>query len=354
MMKRIVLLFLVWLPLFVEAQNKIINIGTAEEFRSFAQSVNEGNDYEGRNIVLTSNIDLGDEDWTPIGSSSKQFKGTFDGKGHWVSNLNVNAVMSNNAGLFGYIGEGGSVTRLGVASGTVRVKEKTSFNVECYAGGIAAQCEGTISQCANMATIYGNQLEARVGGIAGVILESGIVEDCYNWGRLYTSRIYEDNNYLGGIAGGADDYTIRRVYVDAAIDGGSAPHNAGIVAETLGFEETPAQDAYYSEGDAYYDQDDIRCGESMLGFELDGKLNRRGDYTIWSFAEGRLPLLSQMTELLWGDVNLDGEVSIADVTYLVNIILGKARVNHMADVNRDGDVSIADVTALVNIILGRE
>lgn len=55
-----------------------------------------------------------------------------------------------------------------------------------------------------------------------------------------------------------------------------------------------------------------------------------------------------------GDVNADGEVTIADVTALVNIILGKADTTcdlTAADVNADGKVTIADVTALVNIIL---
>jgi hypothetical protein len=33
-----------------------------------------------------------------------------------------------------------------------------------------------------------------------------------------------------------------------------------------------------------------------------------------------------MLELLKGDVNMDGQVSIADVTALVNIILGKEEV----------------------------
>ena len=57
-----------------------------------------------------------------------------------------------------------------------------------------------------------------------------------------------------------------------------------------------------------------------------------------------------------GDVNGDGVVTIADVTALVNIILGKnpAPENGVADVNGDGGVTIADVTALVNIILGKD
>ena len=64
--------------------------------------------------------------------------------------------------------------------------------------------------------------------------------------------------------------------------------------------------------------------------------------------------------LILGDVNKDGQISIADVTALVNIILGKDNTSpyiydHVAaDVNQDGSISIADVTALVNIILGKE
>ncbi len=65
--------------------------------------------------------------------------------------------------------------------------------------------------------------------------------------------------------------------------------------------------------------------------------------------------------ILLGDVNLDGEVTIADVTELVNIILGKAssRTSQggenapVADVNGDGLITIADVTALVNLILAK-
>lgn len=62
-----------------------------------------------------------------------------------------------------------------------------------------------------------------------------------------------------------------------------------------------------------------------------------------------------ITAYVRGDVNDDGRVNIADVTALVNIILGKQQyyVAKVADVNGDGRVNIADVTALVNIILGK-
>ena len=57
---------------------------------------------------------------------------------------------------------------------------------------------------------------------------------------------------------------------------------------------------------------------------------------------------------LLGDVNNDGKVTIADVTALVNILLGKDTAGYnleAADVNSNGGRTIADVTALVKMIL---
>lgn len=64
-------------------------------------------------------------------------------------------------------------------------------------------------------------------------------------------------------------------------------------------------------------------------------------------------------DLLIGDVNRDGQITIADVTALVDIILGKDdvepyRYDHLAaDVDRNGTITISDVPSLVNIILGQ-
>lgn len=68
------------------------------------------------------------------------------------------------------------------------------------------------------------------------------------------------------------------------------------------------------------------------------------------------PLKKETT--LVGDVNRDGSISIADVTALVDIILGKITDTEAydftaADVNGDGTATIADVTALVDLILGK-
>ena len=54
-----------------------------------------------------------------------------------------------------------------------------------------------------------------------------------------------------------------------------------------------------------------------------------------------------------GDVNGDGEVTIADVNMLIDIILGADDISEgRSDVNGDGEVGIADVNSVIDIILG--
>lgn len=56
------------------------------------------------------------------------------------------------------------------------------------------------------------------------------------------------------------------------------------------------------------------------------------------------------TEPSDGDVNGDGEVSIADVTALVTLVMSGSS-NDNSDINGDGETSIADVTTLVNMVM---
>lgn len=96
-------------------------------------------------------------------------------------------------------------------------------------------------------------------------------------------------------------------------------------------------------------------GEKGLGFYSNFDKNLVGN-EVFMFSEDTNPILLTLK----GDVNRDGDVTIADVTALVNIILGKATEGdthnydfEAAHVNADEEITIADVTALVNIILGK-
>ena len=52
-----------------------------------------------------------------------------------------------------------------------------------------------------------------------------------------------------------------------------------------------------------------------------------------------------------GDVNGDGEVNIADINAVIDIILNGSK-NPSGDVNGDGETNIADINAVIDIILG--
>ena len=56
------------------------------------------------------------------------------------------------------------------------------------------------------------------------------------------------------------------------------------------------------------------------------------------------------TEPIPGDVNGDGEVNIADVNFIIDLIL-TGNMNPQGDVNGDTEVNIADVNAVIDIIL---
>ena len=61
-----------------------------------------------------------------------------------------------------------------------------------------------------------------------------------------------------------------------------------------------------------------------------------------------------MTTSLIGDVNLDGEITVADANLISAVILGAnqdAATEARADVNRDGEVGIADVNRVIDLIL---
>lgn len=48
-------------------QESPYQISSAQELRAFAENVNNGNNYSGEYVELTTDIDLREEEWTPIG-----------------------------------------------------------------------------------------------------------------------------------------------------------------------------------------------------------------------------------------------------------------------------------------------
>ena len=75
-----------------------IYIDTAADLKAFRDSVNAGT-FAGGTVVLTADINLNNEAWTPIGTAEHPFEGTFDGQGHKITGL-TNKSDATSFGLF--------------------------------------------------------------------------------------------------------------------------------------------------------------------------------------------------------------------------------------------------------------
>ena len=64
-----------------------------------------------------------------------------------------------------------------------------------------------------------------------------------------------------------------------------------------------------------------------------------------------VPIIANAEEI-YGDVNGDLEVNIADINVIIDIILDGSDFTAAADVNGDEEINIADINAIIDIILG--
>ena len=206
-------------------------ISTAAELAWFRDQVNSGNNRI--SATLTEDIDLAefchakdgtkytDElSWAPIGNSTYQYLGTFDGKGKTISNLYINAT-SDKTGFFGYA-DRGSIKNItfnkakvkndkadtGILAGNAgsciieNIKTLANCSVEGknYVGGIAGDANGNISNCENRATVKGIR---SLGGIVAAYSGNSITS-CANYGTVTCA-----NGIVGGMIGTFASGTIQ-------------------------------------------------------------------------------------------------------------------------------------------------
>lgn len=166
-------------------------ISTGRELVYLAQLVNDGNNFSGKTIVLTADIDLNNQAWTPIGNENGfdaelAFSGTFNGDGYTVSGLNVPDTYF--PGLFGQISTSAVVQNL-IVKGSVTGGDEAS-GTWAEAAGVAAYNDGCIQNCGFYGTVTGSSDgSVSVYGLTGS-MGGGTVKNCW---------------YFKGVGSGADD-----------------------------------------------------------------------------------------------------------------------------------------------------
>lgn len=222
-------------------------ISTLEELKAFRDEVNAGNTFKGETIELANDIDLGGEDWTPIGHyQGGSFNGTFNGNGHTIKGLNIgNQSYSRGTGFFGETFtavikdltiEGNINTNTDYVGGIVGHGYATitncnfigSIRTSLYqVGGIAGSGGFTITNC----TVDGNISGASwVGGIVGNCQDGGAYTNCYVKGEISADFAFAGVGAAGIAA--IPLYTsqaISNCYSDTVTKNGGKEVNAPII-----------------------------------------------------------------------------------------------------------------------------
>lgn len=280
-------------------QDDPFQIETAAQLAHFAKTVNEGEAYLYKYIVLTADIDLANKEWTPIGNHSNPFKGNFNGDNHTVTGMQISGEL-DRVGLFG------ECTKHNVNSAIKNITVKDSvicginfvgaivgyaeeINIEnCRSigntingktdvggicGKIGGYSVGKVSQCYNSSKVTGR---GRVGGIAGM---GGIAENCLNTGEIMIiNKAYQSAG--GGIFGIFDD-TTASASITACVNLGKVSGGesfGGIVGSTDSKSTGHISNCYYNM-DAITGGFD--AGTALTAGQLCGALPDGLDSTIW-------------------------------------------------------------------------
>ena len=210
-------------------------VTSAEGLKNIAKLVNDGN--TGIDITLTGNITL-TGDWTPIGTSiSNAYKGTFDGGGHTITGLTV-TTSDQYAGLFGYIGSGGTVKDV-----TLEEVKIESNNDMSAVGGVAGRSYGTLENCSVSGSVSGSGIAGGVvgyqsggfltgcsssatvnaggvaGGVAGLTDSGTTLTACYATGDVTLESINSGGNFVGGVVGSNTSCTLKACYAWGSVTG---------------------------------------------------------------------------------------------------------------------------------------
>ena len=196
-------------------------ITNVEQFKLFRDTVNGGEKFTNQTVALDADLDLDNEEWTPING----FYGTFDGRNYVIKNLKISS--GDNVGLFGkqwqikaaisnFTIDGADITGgscVAVVLGQTASTQVTGVTYKnpriraaIYAGGMVGSAntkkrdcnvDGLEIVCVPDGTEGAYDNGDKVGGIVGYLCSGG-VENCSV--ANIALKGYRD---IGGIAGTA-------------------------------------------------------------------------------------------------------------------------------------------------------
>ena len=208
-----------WQGYTVDAETNTYTVYTPQGLLAWAKAAQEApstNCTLAANITLPDPAEAGGSNWTPVGTNTNSYTGTFNGAEHTISNLQLTSSYSH-IGLFGCVGEGGTIENC-------HVEGSISSSASSYVGGIIGRnIGGSIQACSFSGTVKG---DSNVGGIVGWSVDGGSIQACSFSGKV------EGNSGVGGIAGRSDG-SIQACSSSATVSSGTS-YAGGIAGYSIG------------------------------------------------------------------------------------------------------------------------
>ena len=193
-------------------------ISSADELAWLAAAVNgtlpsaaPAETFDGCTVVLTADIDLNNEHWTPIGYW-ETFNGTFDGQGHTISNLKHHGTEEDcYVGLFGYT-QDATIKNLTINNADIKLVANSSW-AGGHMGALVGNIEGTtlienITVKGNV-KIDGDLTKDGAGRIGAVVGGNACTPTLRNITVAANEGSFvRGNSMVGGIAGQLQGVTV--------------------------------------------------------------------------------------------------------------------------------------------------
>jgi len=204
-----------------------------------------GNDFSGKTVTITADIDMNAYIWVPIGTESKPFRGTFDGGYHIISGLRIAnageivAVESSMGSAMKYTGLFGFVSGNAVIKNVLLFNSSLSNNYDSDSdplnngilGGIAGRLDPSsnakIEMCETAVTLTALGNITMIGGVVG---EAKNVTACMSMSELNYGS-YNIGSSVGGVAGGSYSAT-KDCFANATITKTTGDATCGAVVGT--------------------------------------------------------------------------------------------------------------------------
>jgi len=267
-------------------------------------------------FALSNDIDLKGVTWTPIGSRSNEFSGTFDGQGHSLSNLVISQPEQDYIGLFGYT-SGATIKNVGL----VAVNVTGSSIVGALAG--YANNSTTISNVYATGTVSG--ADKWIGGLVGLTANNSSIT------QSYATSVVTGGDAVGGLVGLAANSSIEESYASGAVTGNASvgglvgtfsavPGGAGNTSVTNSFWNTETSGQTTSAGGTGKTTAELQSASTFAGWDL----STTGGSGVWRLYEGQAsPLLRSFMAVATVSGNGDPVSRVYDASTKVdNALLG--------------------------------